>query len=849
MRRQGDVLGGFSNKTDSFTFNELERISHYIKQSKDWEWLEEWCMFYDINYTMNAKLREKLLLNYRLFNGRGIDQMYNTTSIDSMIMAEEGYNDFTEEIPHFDILTPIAKSLIGQQQLMPLKAMAYDSSAKNVNYRKKKRLELRKQWLNENIIQPIQQQAFQEFMLENNIEDPYELSPKDQQEMQAQVQERARALTPKDIEKFMAEEYKSPSETLIQQITDFVIERDKVKFWTDENFKHFVISGAQYYDLDIRNNKANMKIINPLNFIYGSGEGKIFVEDGDWGKLEEHLSIAEIFQEHGSIITNKDIKKLEEIYSEYYVNTNTPIDHMDPVMATRVASYDAQTGFLDMAPHINTREGQAFMHGLYNQFGNRVSDTKVRRIKFAIKLLRKLKNVTRYDQKTDTFTDFWVSENYERNPKLDVKIEERYFPHVYSCYMYGEGMGSKSLFLDKGPLRNQYKSINNPSDTKLPFYGCEYSKLFENTDNVTIFDLGKPWQDKFNLRVHKYTEQFNTDIGKIFTVATGLKPKDIPYDQWLRTAKNNKVLLLDTSNDVNGIDAQIIKSIDVDNSAKIANILQELEWIKNQAAIAMNYNPSRLGQIAPSMQVTNNQQNIQQSSYQTQDLYSLHNAVLERVLNAHINNEKYSLKDNEYVASYILDDMSQAELIMNKDMIDESEIGISIKNNSEHFNIINKIKEDSRLLMSSGQLSYSEAIRMQLANNFADLINLSDRAEEMKQRELQANREHEMKVAQQQSQAMKEVEQMRQQFIALQNELDRTVKLQGIQIDSDKFRKTMDADLNGQIDALQVEESKQKQATLENAKARQHEKEMLDKEIEGKIKIEKAKPKPKPSKS
>ena len=95
--------------------------------------------------------------------------------------------------------------------------------------------------------------------------------------------------------------------------------------------------------------------------------------------------------------------------------------------------------------------------------------------------------------------------------------------------------------------------------------------------------------------------------------------------------------------------------------------VQYLDWIRNQAALAMSYNPSRLGQIQASMAVTNNQQNIQQSTYQTQDLFSLHNEVVERVINRHVLNERAALKDNDYVASYVLDDMSLALLQFTED--------------------------------------------------------------------------------------------------------------------------------------------------------------------------------------
>lgn len=841
MKRFGDYIATFdSYTTNKHVYDELERITFTKKKSNDWKWLEEVCNYKDINYSINQKLRDKLDLNYRLYNARGIRPSYNMSNIDSRILKEEGYLNYNEEILHYDILIPILKSMLGQQQLTSLKPMAIDSSAKNVNLKKKKRLELRKQWLQETIIKPIRNEAYQQWMLENNIQDQYQLSPEQQQEMNSQVDERAKILTPEDIEYYMSNEYKSPSEMQLQQLVDFLMNRDKIKYWTDENFKHLMIAGAEVYDTYIRNNRSYFKIVNYKNF-YGEGSDNAhFIDDYDWAKYTEEVSIPEIFSFHGSILTEADIKKLEDIYM-VGANKNLGLHEMPEPMASRVAVLDVQTGLFDYAPPVGTREGQEFSKALHAKYGAFYSaENKIRRTKFNIKSLRELKLVTRYDKEKNTFNEFYVAENYEKNPKYDVKVESRYFPHVYQAYKYGDEGSSRYLFVEKGPVPNQYKSINNPWDVKLSFIGAEYSKLFNNTDNVTLLDLGKPWQDKFNIRVHKYNQAMNTDIGKVMFMAETFKPQNTPLEEWLMDIKYHKIALLDT-NDVGGIDPQLLKVLDLSNTQEIASILQELEWIRNQAAIAMSYNPSRLGQIIPQMQVTNNQQNIQQSSYQTQDIFTLHNEILERLLNTHVNNEKYSLKNNEYIASYILDDMSRAELALNKDMIDESEIGITIKNSSQEFNTLSQMKQEARVMLSAGAIGWDELIKVQMANSFVELLNFAERSKKQKQKQLEEQRSHELKTIEEQNKGLLEQEKLRQTYIAQEKELDRQVKLRGYELDSDKFRLTMDADLNKELDTIQLEKEKQEGDVVRLEKEYKEKLKLLKEEYEEKRKLEKVK--------
>lgn len=842
MKRFGDYIATFdSHTTQKHTYDELERLSLTKKKSKDWLWLEEVCNYKDINYSINQKLRDKIFLNYRLYNSRGVQQSYSASSIDSRILQEEGFSNSNEQIKHFDILIPILKSMLGQQQLTSLKPMAIDSSSKNVNIKKKKRLELRKQWLQETIINPIKDEAYQQWMLENNIQDQYQLSPEQQQEMSQQVGERVKILTPKDIEHFMSNEYKSPSEMQLQQITDFIMNRDKVKYWTDENFKHMMIAGAQVYDTYIRNNKANFKLINYPNFYAEGADSAHFVDDYDWGKYTEETSIPEIFSFHGSILTEADIKKLEDIYMTGASNSRLGINEMTDPMATRLATIDMQTGLFDYAPSIGTREGQDFAKALHTKYGALyAADNKVRRTKFAIKSLRELKLVTRFDKEKNQFNEFYVGENYEKNYKHDVKVESKYFPHVYQAYKYGDEGSSRFLFVEKGPVLNQYKSMNNPWDVKLPFIGAEYSRLFNNTDNVTLLDLGKPWQDKFNLRMHKYTQALNTDIGKVMFLSETFKPKETSLEDWLMDIKYHKIGLIDTS-EISGIDPQLIKDIDLSNTQEIAAIIQELEWIRNQASIAMSYNPSRLGQIIPQMQVTNNQQNIQQSSYQTQDIFTLHNEIVERLLNVHINNEKYSLKGNDYIASYILDDMSRAELELNKEMIDESEIGIVIKNSSQEFNTLSQMKQEARVMLSAGAIGWDELIKVQMANSFVELLNFAERSKEQKQKQLEEQRAHELKTLEEQNKGLMKQEQLRQSFIAQEKQLDRDLKLIGYELDSDKFRRTMDADMNKELDTLQLEKEKQEGDVIRLEKEYKEKTKLLLEEYREKIKLEKVK--------
>lgn len=834
------------------SFSSLKhRVSYRDKKANNWKWLEDWIDYYDAGYDSNVQDEEieKILFNYRLWNGRGVYKTQVDSPINSALLQEEGLYFDAEDIPHYDIITPIGKSLYGQQQMMPLRPMVIDTSLTNVNIRKKKKLQLRQEWLQETYINPIKEQAKMEWMLENNIQDEKNLTPEQQQQSLEEIQKKASSMIPQDIDRYMAEEYKSPSETQLQKITDYTLKRDKLKYWTDENFKHLVISGKEAYDTGIRNGKAYVNILNPAGLRYGGGDNAHFLEDMDWVVYEEYITLSQLFNDHGSEITPAILKKLEAAFSDHGSPIYNRGKFPEP-MNTRVAQYDARTGFFDNAPNTKTKEGQEFLKSLYSKFGSHsyAQLEGIRRIKVVFKSLTKVKLIDRYDREKDKYTQFWADDSYEKNPFKDIRVKEVWIPCVYQGYKILEG--DNACYFEKGEVPNVYKSFKNPFDIKLPIIGGEYSKLFNNTENVAPLDLAKPWQDMFNIKMASIQQREGTNIGNVFAVSMNMKPKDWTWGKYLMMIKYGKIVPLDTSNeDINGIDGQMLKSLNLSDLQNLAADLQQLDWIRNQAALSMSYNPSRLGQIVPQQAVANARENISQSSYQTQDLFNIHNEIVERVLNRHIINERAALKDNDFVASYILDDMSRADLILDKELFDLSEIGIVLRNNSEDFKALTDIKGLGQAMIQNQMITFPEFIRMYLATNMADLLNISERAEKKMLERQQQAQEAQQEQAKMVEQMRADMQKMQMEYDAQQRQLDRLNKIDVVGIDAMKFKNQMDVNSNDIADSKETEAMKIEQETKENQKDREHELELkkLDSQTKEALEKIKARNKPKPS--
>lgn len=812
------------------------KLSIEDKAANDWAWLKEWIDYYaDSSSVYDEKdVVEKILLNYRLWNGRGVYKTNIESPFSSRELEEEGFYFNGEDIPHFDILIPIGKSLHGQQQMTNLKPIVTDSSSTNVNFKKKKKVELYQEWLKESKLKPLEEQAFQEWLQENNITDPSQLAPELQEKMRSEIEQKKAVKTPENIDKYMKKDYKSPRETLLQQITDFVIRRDKIKYWTDENFKHMLISGMQLYETGIKNNKAFIRILNSIGYRSGGPEFAHFEEDMDWQVYTEKITLSTLFKDHGHELTEKNLKKLKDfdINNAYYRQRG---EFPEP-MASKIAEFDLETNIFDKAPHWSSREGQAFLTELHTKFSNLSSEHGLfERTTVIFKSLRKFKLVERWSEEKKKFVEFWVDGSYTKNPKKDFSVKTVWFPHAYMGRRVDFGGPDDSFYFDLGPVPNQYKNVLEPWNITMPIMGVKYSKLFNNTPNISPIDLAKPWQDKFNIKLAAIQEKESTDIGRIFAISDSLKPKDWSFGKWLMMARHGKLLPLDTSNEaLNGIDGQMFKEFNLSQLQDLAAHLQYLDWIRAQAALAMSYNPQRLGQIIPSEAVRNAQGNIQQSSYQTQDLFTLHNETVERLLNRHIWNEKIALRENDYIASYVLDDMSIADLTLDRESLDDAEIGITLRNSSEDYQKLELIKSLGQAMIQNQMITFPELIRLYMTNNMADAINVAEAAEEKMQKRMEQQQAAQAEQQKQLEQMKAEMKQLEQQFISSEKALDRESREYTEKLRSMTMANQMDIDQDGQSDLIKIKEMDNTEAE----KDRQLEKELTEQKL--KTDLEKA---------
>lgn len=784
-----------------------KRIPYSKKVQKDAEWVEQCCEYIDRYFGIytDVKRFHDTRLNYNIAKGRGEEAMKQYARNDASLI-DEGINPSAEHIKYYDILSSIYKSMVGEEQKRKLKAIAYDISGYNINRKKKKNLELYQDYIRDNVLSKFQEEATREIFLKHKIENPLSLAPEQQQEVQFEIDNLVKFKTPKDIDKYMSKDYRSPSENMIQKLLDWFVSEYDLKFLKDEAFKHLLLSGKEAAMVDVRNGKPYVELLNSEGLTYLLEKNKFFIDDAEWWKYEKYVSYTTAISELD--LKEKDFKKLKDLVLQAsgfgddvrrQIRGELPHDVEKAVATINVASNGA---FLDNAPQNNaSREGQAFISSLYNILGNKeVAERSIRLTDICYTSFAKVQYVRRKD-KNGNLVGFWVGENYKKNPELDYDIHVKWAKEYWRARKMGHTSG---LYFQKERVKFQNRSLTDPFKIIPPFVGVEYSRLFDNSPHVAPIDFGKPYQYEYNIVKNKIEELDRTNIGKVFVVPESFIPQDWSIGKFSKMLKLSKIAPINENADTlnPAVAAQVLKSVDLSNNNDIAAYTARLQYIRQEAEMAMSYSPSQQGVAPASTTATANQQNIIQGSYKTEDIFSLHQTFVNKLLTAGINTIKVSLTENKELREHLLSDIGIAIHEYEKANIEQSDVMIDIINDTERVRELDSYKALLQPMVQNGLVTSAEAAKIQFEKNPVELINL---AEESERKAIERQREQQEREERMQKQQMEMEERRYQMEMELKKymfEEEQKTRRYVADRDSEKFLLQNDVNRDGQHDML-----------------------------------------------
>ena len=144
-----------------------------------------------------------------------------------------------------------------------------------------------------------------------------------------------------------------------------------------------------------------------------------------------------------------------------------------------------------------------------------------------------------------------------------------------------------------------------------------------------------------------------------------LIPEGYTFSEWFKAVKYTKIAPIqfkEIAGAAGNVSPQILKDIDLSQVMEFDKTLNHLQYLQNQTAISMYYNPSMLGQISPYITSQNNQTNISASSNQTEKIFATYGKIIERSLNNLLKAARIAYKNHDEPLRWVFDDGAVAEL-------------------------------------------------------------------------------------------------------------------------------------------------------------------------------------------
>jgi hypothetical protein len=690
--------------------------------------------------------------------------------------------------------------------------MIVDHTPNRPTVLKKKAQRVNKNFILENVVSPIRSRIMNEMLKEFGATDPFSYAdtPEKQLEFESQINQRLEVELPRDVIDFINGNVQSTTARQAQKMINYLKDKFDIHLEQVKGFKNAVVTGEEYYYSGEYNGNLLFQAINPMHFSWGGGDKENeWSQFSDWAKRERWLSYQQTISRHADRLTPKDLQLIDldiEPIGGYRRGTafwDKDAAHTKKLMWT----YSRDEGFREAFSNIdiNTKDGRRNLQHMYNlaftkygeEYGRNYSDYGIREAHIQWRDLRKMWIIKRRDKTTGVEKTFWLPEHYEPT-HLDYNVKETWKNQVWEGWKLGT---FDAAYVGVRELPYQYKSIFNPHDVDLSYYGKKYNTHDNTTGNISLVDLGKTPNKNFDIVLASIRHDMTTNQGKAFTLYMNMKPEKWSYQDWLDLLRNAGILMIDPNKVSGSIGPEFFKQFDLSKVSDIAGKLQMLEFYRSQVGLSMFFNEAREGQISQYANSTNVQQNTIAVHNKTSFFMEQHRIVVEKALTGLLNRARHYYRDNIEEASIFLDDVSLSEL-QSAPLSYYEWFGIELKNSDEELHKLNMLKEQMLGFIQNGSSpeAIMEIIFADTTGEVSDVIRteskrikLEKEGEFQRQMELQ---QQETQSKMQEKQAEMELE-WQKHVTLLESQEKRTM------LDREKFMMQNDVDRNQVSDLIQ----------------------------------------------
>jgi hypothetical protein len=694
------------------------------------------------------------------------------------------------------------------------------------------------------------------------------MDPNSEEAQQALNPEALKSLP--EIEAFFKKDYRSLIEewaTHQQKVDD-----ERFHMYELENmaFKDMLITDREFWHFKMNEDDYEIELWNPLLTFYHKSPSARYISQGNWVGKIEILTVSDIIDQYGYLMTQDQLEALEAIYPVR--SAGLPLGGLQNdgsyYDATRSHAYNVEGPSLAYRQFLSTYENMPYNGDIVQWILSEGEDFldygpthMLRATTLYWKSQRKVGHLTSINEDGSITQDI-VDESYQVTEKPEYNTQyvknktkdNLIFGEHIDWIWINETWGGIKV----GPNRPSFWGMNNPGGLapmyinvkKLPFqfkgdntvYGCKLpveGSVFSdrNTRSVSLVDLMKPYQIGFNIVNNQIADILVDELGTVILLDQNSLPRHSMGEDWGKNnlakayvaMKNFQMLPLDTSitNTENALNFQHYQVLNLEQTQRLMSRIQLGAYFKNQAFESIGISPQRLGSVTGQQTATGVEQAVVNSYAQTEHYFIQHSDYLmPRVHTMRTDLAQYYQSKNPSVRlQYMTSTDEKVNFQMNGIDLLARDLNVFATTKNNHRAILDQLKQLALQNNTSGSSIYDLGNIIK-SESIAELTSVLKSAEDKVNAIRQEQAKQQQDLAQQEIQARQQEAKMKMDFEAQENEKDRQSQILQAEIRSAGYGSMMDINENKQSDYQDAMEKIRQQDNYQEQMNMQREKEV-----------------------
>lgn len=814
----------------------IDGIDHFLSYAKkkveDFKWAKE---AYKVYYRSMSPSFEEWQRSY-LKQNLAAGEMPNLNDMDLKRMGIKMYGHAAKRdfnlVPHFPLIDTLYEKMKGIRQRMNFEPMAVDISLFAKNIKSQEQLQRLQESLKYDY-DLFKEKITREYLMRYGVTDVSQFSHEEQQDMQEEIGNRVKEMTPERINEYFDKEYYSPFSEQSQMMLDYESNTKNLKNHFEMRFAEGYKDNLEVSYMYTSHGLPRITLIDSRTFTNIESDDCKEIEYSERCFHQTYRAPMDILNLYGEDIKLSDIEKIKPGF--FHIGFNGNINILNGVQETLALSHYADNYERDPERYHNidqrTPEGQEKMMAFKSMFFNRnrtgsmISDGHV-----TFKTPIDMKSVKRITNGRIEYS--WRDSDYEKNPDVDIDVKTFKSVKVWQARCIGDPMGE--VFVKAGPLDFDWADISDPTKKRHPYSGGYHGTLVVEQNGTRrrrgLFDKGIVHQVNINIENARCEEEKGFNIGKVFVMLQEARGPDVTPEMFFDTMKGSRLIDLDGSQltgtfaSALAASGRIFNSVDMSNNVAVKDSMEQIEAHFRSMKRAMGVDEMDVNPYSTDNVARVGQENATNS---TLDLFTTHIKYMNNTLQMYIDLCHYAYKKNPRVLEGVMNDMSY-QLLLTEDFLQHGKPGVFIRNDIQDQMLLRETKMDAVHFIQNGAYSIiPDYVRFKMGRNMAEILNA---AEAMARKS--DNQQQQMMQAQQE-QAKQAMAQRQQELEATwahessEKDKDRHTKIDTSAMMAEQWLNQADVDQDGQNDLNQNADKQRGFDREENEKDRR-----LKREIE-----------------